>query len=139
MEYLAVIQIVFGVAALIIQVIGLLSTSKNNDYDMSDKLVDIALAVWCVVGTRNLDMRPVDKFSFAQFILAVKAAVLLPIAFLYYLILGLRTGSWADNLFYAVTGILYYLYSAVYKLYYSYIAWSFCYQILCAKEAGTRF
>eukprot|EP00617_Octactis_speculum_P022744 CAMPEP_0185763610 /NCGR_PEP_ID=MMETSP1174-20130828/22533_1 /TAXON_ID=35687 /ORGANISM="Dictyocha speculum, Strain CCMP1381" /LENGTH=142 /DNA_ID=CAMNT_0028445801 /DNA_START=1011 /DNA_END=1439 /DNA_ORIENTATION=+ len=102
---------------------------------MSDDICDIALGAWAMWGVKRRDVKPVDKFCFAEFILAAKAAVLLPISFLYFTLVGVTSDTWntTDTTTGVIAGIgvlmlgLYYVYSAIFKLYYSYIAWSFCY------------
>ena len=55
--------------------------------------------------------------------------MLIPIAILFYSCGGTRTSI---EVIAAIVNVVYYIYSAAYKLYYSYVAWSCCYEILSA-------
>ena len=132
--YLAMIQVIVGIFGLTFSLVSLMwGTSK--DWDLTDYLGDVALGYWAMYGAEFCEVGPVDKFSFAQFILALKAAVKVPLVtvFLAFGGLGAETTD-TFNVIIAMIGGVYYIYSAAYKLYYSYIAWSFCYGILSAPE-----
>ena len=133
--YLAMIQVIVGILSLTCSLIALMLGS-TEDFDVTDALVDVALGYWAMYGTEFCKLGPVDKFSFAQFILALKAAVLVPIAILFYSCGGggIKDDTGSKVIFATVSGV-YYVYSATYKLYYSYIAWSCCYEIL-SSPAG---
>ena len=127
--YLAMIQVIVGILNLTYSLF-LLAMGSSKRFDVTDYMVDVALGYWAMHGAQSFNSVPVDKFSFAQFILALKAALLIPIAILFYSCGGARTST---EVIAAIVNVVYYIYSAAYKLYYSYVAWSCCYEILSAQ------
>ena len=122
--WLAVVQILTSSCSLISKIV---SCSQDEPPEqLSEPAVELALALWMLNAIKNVEDGPILDFAFVQFILAIKGTTDC-IATTLFLFITAANGD-DDGAFRVAVGIIGLIYAwctVPYKVYYSYVAWSF--------------
>lgn len=123
--WLAVVQIIVSMSAFISK----LATSSSEDEppeSLSEPTVEIGLALLMLDAIKNVKKTPILHFAFVQFVLAVKGAIDCMAVTLF---LCITAGNGDDDGSVKVAAGVFMLIltwcTVPYKIYYSFIAWSF--------------
>ena len=136
-SWLAIIQFAVGFLASLFLIMRLAFNLDEDFSPLKDYICDMILSTIAVYIVRrptqrsSPDSESIDIFSSAQFLFAFKDAILLPVAIFFYAFGGLKTRNknYDENATFSILQAFYELFSASFKLFFSYISWSLAYSL----------
>jgi hypothetical protein len=123
--WLAVVQILISTGDLISKIAA--SSNENKPPEsLSEPTVEIGLALLMLDAIKNVKKTPILHFSFVQFILAVKGAIdCIALTLFLFITAGQGDDDGSMKVAIGVSALIYAWCTVPYKVYYSFIAWSF--------------
>lgn len=122
--WLAVVQILTSSASLLSKIISF--SDGEPPESLSEPTVEIGLALLMLDAIKNVKKDPILDFAFIQFILAIKGSIdCIATTLFVFVTAGKGDDDGAVKVAAGVFSLIYAWCTVPYKVYYSYIAWSF--------------